>query len=31
MAPVDTTPLDPNAPVEKKAVSYKNLLLGASK
>ncbi|KAI9252101.1 mitochondrial carrier domain-containing protein [Sporodiniella umbellata] len=30
MAPIDTTPRDPNAPPEKKTISYKNLLLGAS-
>lgn len=31
MAPIDTTPVDPNAPLKKKPVSYKNLLLGACK
>lgn len=31
MAPIDNTPVDPNAPVQKKPISYKNLLLGASK
>ncbi|CEG65275.1 hypothetical protein CU097_004489 [Rhizopus azygosporus] len=30
MAPVVTAPVDPNAPVEKKPISFKNLLLGAS-
>ncbi|KAG2223941.1 hypothetical protein INT45_009393 [Circinella minor] len=30
MAPVDTTPVDPNAPLKKKPVSYKNLALGAA-
>ncbi|GAA5805041.1 mitochondrial carrier domain-containing protein [Helicostylum pulchrum] len=30
MAPIDTTPVDPNAPLKKKPVSYKNLLLGAT-
>ena len=29
MAPIDTTPVDPNAPLKKKPVSYKNLALGA--
>jgi hypothetical protein len=31
MAPIDSTPVDPNAPLKKKSVSYKNLALGASK
>jgi hypothetical protein len=31
MAPIDNTPVDPNAPLKKKPVSYKNLLLGACK
>ncbi|KAI9487447.1 MAG: mitochondrial carrier domain-containing protein [Benjaminiella poitrasii] len=30
MAPIDNTPVDPNAPLKKKPISYKNLLLGAS-
>ncbi|KAI8990845.1 mitochondrial carrier domain-containing protein [Mycotypha africana] len=30
MAPIDSTPVDPNAPLQKKPISYKNLLLGAS-
>lgn len=31
MSPINNTPIDPNAPLKKKPVSYKNLLLGASK
>lgn len=31
MAPVDNSPVDPNAPLQKKPISYKNLALGASK
>lgn len=31
MAIIDTTPVDPTAPPKKKAVSYKNLALGAGK
>lgn len=31
MAPINSTPVDPNAPLKKKPVSYKNLALGACK
>lgn len=31
MAPIDNSPADPNAPLQKKPISYKNLALGASK
>lgn len=31
MSPIDTTPINPNEPLKRKPVSYKNLLLGASK
>ncbi|KAI9493056.1 mitochondrial carrier domain-containing protein [Zychaea mexicana] len=30
MAPIDSAPIDPNAPLKKKPVSYKNLALGAA-
>lgn len=30
MAPLDSAPADPNAPLQKKPISYKNLALGAS-
>ncbi|KAF7727300.1 hypothetical protein EC973_007816 [Apophysomyces ossiformis] len=30
MAPINTAPVDPNAPLKKKPISYTNLLLGAT-